>query len=157
MDTMDDSTRLELQELHEKGLLTEEELRTAINSLRSKTDAIALHVNRTRNIYSKRNLSIIACTLLATSFLIWFLFFGTKSNYLITGKSATITTKAGIYLRTEPNNSTGRSIGLIPYHSNFEVIEEGAEQTLYRIRSRWYLVRYQGKVGWAWGGFARQE
>ena len=146
----------DLTDMYKKGLLTDAEFRAAIVSLNDKQGASS-GLNIKDLLGNPRVLAISIATTLLIIVAVWFFAFRTKDNYLIVGNTARITTKAGIYIRTEPNNTTGRSIGLIPYDQTFDVLEEGNPQTIYRINSRWYWIRHKDKVGWAWGGFAKHD
>lgn len=146
----------DLTEMYKKGLLTDSEFRTAIVSLNNKKGASS-GLKIRDFLGTPRVLAISITTSLLIIVAVWFFAFRTKDNFLVVGNTARITTKAGIYIRTEPNNTTGRSIGLIPYDQTFDVLEEGNPQTIYRINSRWYRIHHKGKVGWAWGGFAKHD
>ena len=146
----------ELASMHKNGLLSDEEYRIAISSLRSENKFASPKFSV--DFFKRKEVLLpIAAAIIAISIGVWFFAFRTVENFLTVGKPAKITTKAGIYIRSVPNNLNGRSIGLIPYKQMFEVLEEGAMQKIYRINSRWYLVRYKSIVGWAWGGFAEHE
>ena len=79
-----------------------------------------------------------------------------KSNYLKVGEIATVTAKDGLYMRTDAS-AQSKKVGLVPFGQDFKVIAEGATESLYSIKSRWYKVSYRGKTGWLWGGLATQK
>ncbi|AFM10725.1 SH3 domain-containing protein [Turneriella parva] len=76
-----------------------------------------------------------------------------KSNYLKVGENATVTAKEGLYIRADAS-AQSKKIGLVPTGQDFQVLAEGATESLYSIKSRWYKVSYRGKTGWLWGGLA---
>ncbi len=64
-----------------------------------------------------------------------------------------VSTKSGLILRSEPK-ATANKIDLIPYNGKIIVVNaNGPEETIGNIKSNWYEVKYNSKVGWAFGGF----
>lgn len=79
-----------------------------------------------------------------------------KSNYLKVGENATVAAKEGLYIRADAS-AQSKKIGLVPFGQDFKVLTEGATESLYSIKSRWYKVSYRGKTGWLWGGLATPQ
>lgn len=79
-----------------------------------------------------------------------------KSNYLKVGENARVTTKEGLYIRADAS-AESKKVGLVPFGQEFQVLAEGATESIYSIKSRWYKVSYRGKTGWLWGGLASSK
>jgi uncharacterized protein YraI len=69
----------------------------------------------------------------------------------ITGR---VVEPTGLKIRERPGQSY-KQIGTIPLDGEVNIfdITTGPQETLYGIRARWYQVEYEGKNGWAFGGY----
>lgn len=70
---------------------------------------------------------------------------------------AIITSKSGLNIRSEPK-ITSKIVGYIPYNTRIDILDEnGPEVVLYNIKSKWYKIKFNTKIGWAFGGFIKFE
>ncbi|MFC1670236.1 SH3 domain-containing protein [Spirochaetota bacterium] len=80
-----------------------------------------------------------------------FLFFASCSKYY----DAVITEKSGLKIREKPNVKS-KKIGYIPFGSKIIVLKDsGPEEIHYGIKSKWFKIKYNEKIGWSFGGFIR--
>lgn len=77
--------------------------------------------------------------------------FSTKENPLF----YSVDTKAGLFLRSEPNRSSEKIL-LMAYKSSGKIIGIQKEFSIIeKIRAPWLQIEYKDKVGWAFAGYIR--
>lgn len=70
----------------------------------------------------------------------------------------TVNEKQGLKLRAAPSTES-EQLDLIEFNQKVEILDavSGPIETLYNKTSRWLKVSYNGKTGWAFGGFLNRE
>lgn len=65
--------------------------------------------------------------------------------------------KSGLILRSEPNRNSDK-LELIPENSNLIILEKDNKvEKIGNSESNWYLVEYNGKKGWIFGAYIREN
>ena len=68
-----------------------------------------------------------------------------------------VNAKSGINLRKEPNTKSEKVCGF-PFNCRVMILDNnGPQATIEKITSKWCLITNGTKVGWAFGGFIREE
>ena len=68
-----------------------------------------------------------------------------------------INAKSGINLRKEPNTKSEKVCGF-PFNTKIFIIDKnGPQATFEKITSNWYLITDGTRVGWAFGGFIKEN
>ncbi len=66
-----------------------------------------------------------------------------------------IDAKSGMKMRENAGTSF-KQIGYIPHFSEIEILDQdGPEETIYDIKSKWFKVKYQETTGWVFGGYVK--